>query len=91
MQPGRRKIADQVLIQLVEADVDIGFALVDEAKDYRASGQPECSSRVLHNAEDILIDIDRRLEQLGHVESAPFQSLVTELRNEIAAAKPPAA
>jgi hypothetical protein len=81
----RRKVADQVLIQLIEADVDIGFALLDEARAYRASGQPEVSSRALQEAADVLADIERRLKSLSESESEPFLPLVAELRNEIAA------
>jgi hypothetical protein len=83
--PARRKVADQVLIQLIEADVDIGFALVDEAKACRISGQPEFSSRALQDAAAIVADIERRLQELGDSESGPFLPLVAELRNEIAA------
>jgi hypothetical protein len=83
--PMGRKVADKVRIQLIEADVEIGFALVDEAKAYCASGQPEFSSRALQEADDIVADIDRRLQRLGDSESGPFHLLVTELRNEIAA------
>ena len=83
--PKRRKLADKILIQLIEADVDIGFGLVDEAKAFRASGQPEFSSRALQDAEDIISDIEHRLQRLGDSESGPFLPLVTELRNEIAA------
>jgi hypothetical protein len=80
-----RKLAYKILVQLIAADVEMGFALVDEAKAYRASGQPEFSSRVLQVAEDTVADIERRLQQLGNPESGPFHPLVTELRNEIAA------
>jgi hypothetical protein len=80
----RRKAADQVLIQLIEADVDIGFGLVDEARAYRASGQPDFSSRALHDAAEIVADIERRLEQLGDSEAGAFLPLVGELRNQIA-------
>jgi len=80
-------VADQVLVQLIEADVDIGFALLDDAKTYRASGQPEFSLRVLQEAANIVADIERRLGELGDSESAPFLPLVAELRNEIAAAE----
>lgn len=86
-QPTRRKAADQVRIQLVEADVDIGFALVDEAKAYFASGHPEFSSRALQQAAEIVFDIERRLERLGSSEAGPFQPLLAELRDEIAAAE----
>jgi len=87
-RPIRRKVADQVLIQLIEADVDIGFALLDEAKAYRLSGQSDFSSHALQQAKDIVVDIERRLQELGDSESVPFLPLVAELRNEIAAVKP---
>jgi len=87
-RPMRRKVADQVLIQLIEADVDIGFALLDEAKAYRLSGQSDFSSHALQQAKDIVVDIERRLQELGDSESVPFLPLVAELRNEIAAVKP---
>jgi hypothetical protein len=83
----RRKVADQVLIQLIEADVDIGFGLVDEAKAYRATGQPDYGSRALRDADDIVVDIEHRLQQLGHSESEPFLPLVQELRTQINAAR----
>lgn len=83
--PMGRKVADKIFVELIEADVEIGFALVDEAKAYRASGQPEFSWRALRDAEDIVADIERRLQRLGDSESGPFHPLVTELRNEIAA------
>jgi hypothetical protein len=86
-RPMRRNVADQVSIQLIEADVDIGFALVDEAKAYRAAGQPEFSARALQDAAEILADIDRRLQRLHDSECRPFLPLVAELRNEIAAVK----
>jgi hypothetical protein len=87
VSPGHGKVADKVGIELIEADVDIGFALVDEAKAYSASGRTECSARALHNAEDIVAEIERRLQRLGDSGSEPFRPLLAELRNEIAAAE----
>ena len=86
-QPKRRKLADKILIQLIEADVETGFALVDEAKAYRASGQAEFGTRALHDAEDVVADIEVRLQRLGDSESGPFHPLIAELRSEIAAAE----
>lgn len=86
-RPARRKIALQVLIQLIEADVDIGFGLIDEAKACRLSGQTEFSLRALQEATEVVADIERRLQGLGDCESEPFLPLVAELRNEIAAVK----
>lgn len=82
--PMGRTLADRILIEFIEADVEIGFRLVDEAKAYHASGQPEFSSRTIQVAEDIVADIEHRLQRLGDSESWPFGPLVTELRNEIA-------
>ena len=75
----------QVLIQFIEADVDIGFGLVDEAKACRATGQVEFSVRALQEAAAIVADIERRLHELGDSESEPFLPLIAELRNQIAA------
>jgi hypothetical protein len=85
-QPARRKASDQMMVQLIEADVDIGFGLVDEAKGYLVSGQAEFSSRALQNAQDVVADIERRLQQWGDSEAAPFFPLLAELRNQIAGA-----
>ena len=82
--PMRRDVADKIAVQLIEADVEAGFALVDQARAYRAWGQPQFSSRVRQDAEEIVADIERRLKRLCDSESRPFQALVNELRNEIA-------
>ena len=83
--PMRRNVADKIAVQFIEADVEAGFALVDEARACRASGQSQFSSRVRQDFEEIIADIERRLQRLGDSESRPFHSLITELRNEIAA------
>ncbi len=80
-----RKAAERMSIRLLEADVEIGFALVDEARAYYLSGRPEFSSRARHDAEEVVANIQRRLQRLGESQSWPFHPLVTELRNEIAA------
>jgi hypothetical protein len=83
--PTRRTADHQVLIQLIEADVDIGFGLVDDAKAYRIAGRSEFLARALLDASEIVADIERRLQQIGDSESAPFLPLLAELRSEIAA------
>ncbi len=85
-QPMRRKVADQVLIQLIEADVDIGFGLVDEAHAYQLAGQPEFRLRALLDADEIVEDIERRLRTLAESDVASFLPLLTELRDQISAA-----
>ena len=81
------ELSDKVLIELIEADVDIGFGLVDDAKTYLVSGQSELIVRVLQDAAAVVSDIERRLQQMGDYESAAFHPLIAELRNEIAAVK----
>jgi hypothetical protein len=80
------KLRDKIFVELIEADVEIGFGLVDEAKAYRSSGRAELAMRVLQDAAVVFADIESRLAQLGASGSSPFKSLVTELRNEIAGA-----
>jgi hypothetical protein len=82
----RRKVSDQVMVQLIEADVESGFGLVDEARAYRAQGNCEFSARALQEAEAIVAGIEHRLAQLGDSEAVPFFPLVAELREQIAAA-----
>ena len=85
-QPMRRKVSEQVMVQLIEADVESGFGLVDEARAYRAQGNGQFSARALQEADVIVLDIEQRLAKLGDSEAAPFLLLVAELREQIAAA-----
>jgi len=81
----RRKLSDQVAVQLIEADVEGGFGLVDEARAYRAQGNCEFSAKALQEAEAMVADIERRLARLGDSEAVPFLAIVAELREQIAA------
>src|SRR5690349_2407034 len=87
MPQQRRKVSEQVLVQLVEADVESGFGLVDDAKAHRVRGDGQFSARALQEAEAIVADIEQRLSQLGELEAGPFRPLVAELREQIAAAR----
>jgi len=87
-QPEKRTRADRVLVDLVEADVDIGFSLVDVATTEFCRGNPASGERALREAEAIVTDIEQRLLRLDSSGSAPFRQLVTELRREIDAARP---
>jgi hypothetical protein len=82
----RRKASDQVLIQLIEADVESGFGLVDEVRTYRVQGNREFSAKALQEAEAVVADIEKRLQQIGELKAAPFLPLVAELREQITAA-----
>jgi hypothetical protein len=83
--PMRRKVADRIRIQFLEADIESCFALVDEARAYRASGQGAFSARALREATEIVAEIERCLQRVGEAEAGPFFPLVVELRRDIAA------
>jgi len=85
-QPNHRA-ADRVRVELIEADVDIAFGLIDDALDEFRGGYIEFARRALENAENVLTDIDERLSQLEVDQRAPFGPLVTELRKSIRAAE----
>jgi len=81
--PVHGKLADKVLVQFIEADVDIGFGLLDEAMAFLTSGHPELSVRVLQDAARIVLDIEHRMQRLSDSESGPFYPLLSELRKQI--------
>lgn len=81
--PARHRIE----VELVEADVEIGFNLVDLAGQELDAGHPTVAARVLHDVDDILQDIEQRLARFAGLEQAPFGPLVAELRREVDAAK----
>lgn len=86
-QSHRRNASQQVLIQLLEADVEMGFALVDVALKEFLRGNESHSLRALQEAEGVIQDIEQRLSRLRSEESDPFRPLVQELRREIDAAR----
>ncbi len=75
------------MVQFIEADVESGFGLVDEAKAHRIQGNSDFSSRALQEAEAVVAAIEQRLAQLGDSEAGPFRPLVAELREQILGAK----
>jgi hypothetical protein len=80
-------VRNRIEVAFVEADVEIGFNLVDMAETERGRGNPFLAARVLEDAEDVFHDIQRRLDRLGVVERGHFEALVGELRREIDQAK----
>lgn len=80
-------LRDRIEVEFVVADVEIGFNLVDLAEHESKSGDLSILARVLHNVDDVLHDIDRRLSRLGEADKASFEPLVAELRREVQLAK----
>jgi hypothetical protein len=68
----------RVRVELVEADFEIGFSLVD-----LADSRPSEASRVLADAEEVYADIQARLMGLPSSEGDSFKPLATELRRAI--------
>ena len=80
-------LRDRIVVEFVEADVEIGFHLVDMAESERAQGNLPRFSRVLADAEEVFHDIERRLHRTGVRERESLQPLVAELRREIDSAR----
>ena len=81
------RASDRVRIELIEADVEMAFGLVDDALDEFHDGNVEFAHSALHDAEKVLADIDTRLHELDVERGAPFGPLVDELHKAIRAAQ----
>jgi hypothetical protein len=68
----------------VEADIEIGFCLVDLVESC-----PADAARLVANAEEVYQDVLARLTRLQPSERGSFEPLVTELRRAIDLALPP--
>jgi hypothetical protein len=68
----------------VEADIEIGFRLVDMLESWPAE-----SSRLVAAIEDVYADVLARVNRLQPSERKNFEPLVTELRRAINLALPP--
>ena len=70
----------------MEADIEIGFCLVDLVES-----SPAEAARLVANAEEVYEDALARLTRLEPAERSSFEPLVTELRRaiDLALAPPP--
>ena len=80
-------LRNRVEVEFVEADVEIGFNLVDLAEREFQSGDSSVAERVLRDADDVLQDIEQRLARLDGAVRERFRPLVEELRREVCVAK----
>lgn len=71
----------RIPVELVEADVEIGFHLIDLAED-----RPADAPRLLGDAEAVYTDTLTRIGRLAPPEQSSFEMLVAELRRAIDAA-----
>jgi len=77
----------RIEVEFVEADVEIGFNLVDLARQESNAGDASSVTRILEEADRVLADIDQRLAHLSNAGRASFGPLVAELRREVELAK----
>lgn len=80
-------LRNRIEVGFVEADVEIGFNLVDLAETESGRGNASLASRVLQDAEDVFHDIEQRLQRVAPGDRGSFGPLVGELRREIDLAK----
>jgi hypothetical protein len=68
----------RVRVELVEADLEIGFSLIDLVESC-----PSEAARLVSDAEEIYQDVLARLQRLENSERQNFEPLVAELRRAI--------
>ena len=73
----------RIEVEFVEADVEIGFSLIDLAREEWQRGHTATVARVLHDTDDVLRDIEQRLCRLQNIDRACFGPLVAELFREV--------
>ena len=73
----------RVLVELVEADIEIGFRLVDMLE-----ALPGESTRLAAAVEDVYAGVLTRVQRLQPPERENFEPLITELRRAIDLALP---
>jgi hypothetical protein len=83
----RIRVAERITRELIEADFEIAFNLIDLSQAELERGDRPSASRVLQDVADVFRDIERRLTLIGDVKSQPFSSLVAELERQTALAK----
>jgi len=80
-------LRNRIEVDLVEADVEIGFNLVDLAEQLSRSDHRSLVPRVLSDAGNVLDGIEARLSRLAAPDRSPFGPLIQELSREIEVAK----
>jgi len=79
------RASERIPREMIEADFEIAFNLIDLAQTGQSDGA--WGARAVGDAEDVLLDIERRLEVLENRDRLPFDPLLGELKRQIAAAR----
>lgn len=77
----------RVSVDVLEADADIGFSLVDMAEAERRIEDFVAASRALQEAENVYSGIKVRMARLSGEQCAGLEGLLGELRRAIDAAR----
>lgn len=80
----------RIRVEIIEADVQSVFGLIDAAHAAALLGDTRSAQQVLASAEQVYDDIEQRLVKLQDLERAPFLALVAEVRRELDGAYPTA-
>jgi hypothetical protein len=78
---------NRALKELIEADIEQVFSLVDMAEEQAALENIASGMQILQAAEKVFVDIEERLLPLSSNEAAPFLPLLGELRRAIEIAR----
>ena len=81
------RASERIHVELIEADVDMAFGLVDHAREEFHEGNVEFARAALDDAERVLIDREEHLGRIDAERSAPFGALADELRKALRAAQ----
>ncbi len=79
------RASERIPREMIEADFEIAFNLIDLAQTEQSDAA--WGARAMGDAEDVLMDIERRLEVLGARERQPFGPLLGELKRQITVAR----
>ena len=79
----QHRAAQHIRVELIEADLEIGFGLVDSALGELRIGNLPFARRALEDAEKVLIDIEQRLQELDAEQSRLFGPPIDELRRSV--------
>jgi hypothetical protein len=81
------RASERIPRELIEADFEIAFSLIDLGQAEGDGNDRAWEARAVHDAEDVLGDIERRLDLLGALDRQSFDPLFWELKRQIALAK----
>lgn len=81
------RASDRIRVELIEADVDTAFGLVDDAREEFHEGNVDFARGALEDAEKVLSDIKERLAKIDAGHREPFGPLLDELRKTLRGAQ----